>query len=234
MFVKRERMADGSQDCDRSTGMSMRRIASLLGVSVSSVSRWTRDIELTPCAAGAPDCGQSALQRAAAGTGKAGADQPERSGSDRAAGTGEWTRSTGRPTSCTWLHALLGGGVEESKRRGSHELRSRPSDCVRPASSAVLLVPDAKLALLGELSSRQRTGAWRDRGVVAGATEASRDGAFEAATVNRSFVSVGSAPRSCARRTERRACAPYCVHVVQSIYGAIQEYAGIERPEWLD
>jgi hypothetical protein len=26
----------------------------------------------------------------------------------------------------------------------------------------------------------------------------------------------------------------YSTEVIQSIYGAIQEYAGIERPEWLD
>ena len=30
------------------------------------------------------------------------------------------------------------------------------------------------------------------------------------------------------------ACAVNSTFVVQSIYGAIQEYAGIDRPEWLD
>jgi hypothetical protein len=57
--------------------------------------------------------------------------------------------------------------------------------------------------------------------------------ALRAATVNRP---------SAASRRRRGHVLPYgtarvCVYstfVVQSIYGAIQEYAGIERPEWLD
>jgi hypothetical protein len=56
---------------------------------------------------------------------------------------------------------------------------------------------------------------------------------LRAATVNRpSTASRGRRGQVLPYGTAR--VSAYSVRVVQSIYGAIQEYAGIDRPEWLD
>jgi hypothetical protein len=57
-------------------------------------------------------------------------------------------------------------------------------------------------------------------------------GCLRASTVNRpSSASKGKRPQLL-HGTAR--IAVYSTFIVQSIYGAIQEYAGIDRPEWLD
>jgi hypothetical protein len=47
------------------------------------------------------------------------------------------------------------------------------------------------------------------------------------------FASFARAPRPCAALRDGTT-AVHSTFIVQSIYGAIQEYAGIDRTEWLD
>jgi hypothetical protein len=93
-------------------------------------------------------------------------------------------------------------------------------------------VPDEKLALsvnchlgngleLGEIEAW-----WLDR------LELPRR-CIKTATVNRPSSASSARRGHVLPYGTARVCA-YSVCVVQSIYGAIQEYAGIERPEWLD
>jgi hypothetical protein len=57
------------------------------------------------------------------------------------------------------------------------------------------------------------------------------DGCLRASTVNRPSSASRRRGRTLVYGTGRRSVSSTAV--VQSIYGAIQHYAGIDRPEWL-
>ena len=65
MFVKPVEREEARRAAATRSGLALRVIAERLGVAKSSVSVWTRDIELTEAAARAPAAGESDLQPAA-------------------------------------------------------------------------------------------------------------------------------------------------------------------------
>lgn len=84
----------------------MKQIASRLGVSSASVHLWTKDIEI------APDHAARNLRRTRKAFAALGRDQPPAAARLSGGGTSQGTG--GRRTSPGRVHAVLGGGSEES------------------------------------------------------------------------------------------------------------------------
>jgi transcriptional regulator with XRE-family HTH domain len=229
MFVKRE-LAEAARQLRRDEGMSMKRIAASLGVSLGSVSRWTRDVELTPEQ-------QERLRESNPRFNQQLRGQRGRSRSARAVRLA--AQQEGRAL------AMLGNGLhmrgcmlywaEGSKSRNVAALTNSDPDLLKVYVDFLRRcygVPDEKLALavnchLGNgLTVGQIESWWLERLGLP-------PSCLRGATVNQ--------PSSASTR-RRGHVLPYgtarvsvcSVVIVQSIYGAIQEYAGIDRPEWLD
>jgi hypothetical protein len=210
--------------------MSMKNIAMTLGVALSSVSRWTRDIDLT-------EEQQDRLRQANPLFNGQRRGQVGRSRSARAvrAAAQEDGRRIARLADPLHIQGCMLYWAEGSKRRNTAILTNSDVDMLRLFVRFLrecYRVPDEKLKmsvnchLTNELSLKEIEAWWLDQ------------------------LSI---PRSCLRRApvnrpssasalRRGHVLPYgtarvsvcSVLVIQSIYGAIQEYAGIDRPAWLD
>jgi transposase-like protein len=213
----------------RESGISIRGIATQLGVPPSSVHKWTRDIELTPEQRTAIRKSVAVKRAQAAGTAAMSAQARER----RVAAQ-EHGRRLARRNEPLHLAGCMLYWAEGSKRRNDVEFTNSDPDmawtfveflraCYGVTSDDVRLTLNVHLNNGLQLSEIE--GWWLSALNLPRRSLGSH-------TLNRlSRASGGS------RRTLPYGTARIVVHstfVLQSIYGAIQEYARTERPEWLD
>jgi transcriptional regulator with XRE-family HTH domain len=228
VFVKpREREEARRLRADR--GLSVKAIAAALAVSTSSVSRWVRDIELTPQ--------QQARLRAANPI-----FDPQRIGTARSRALAEARRiaaqAHGRQLAAVGdpLHraGCMLYWAEGTKSRNQVMFANSDAEMVvlflrflrRCYAVADEQVKVAVHVHLGNGLSLEEIEAWW----------LSRLG-LDRGCLHRSIVDVTSRASLRKRRTLVYGTARLTVcstFIVQSIYGAIQAYAGIDRPEWLD
>ena len=214
----------------REEGMAIGAIARQLGVSKSSVSLWVRDVEL------APDQERALLAKNPARNGQllGMRVRRERCRELRVAAQ-EHGRELARRRDPDFIGGCLLYWGEGSKSRNVAQLANSDADLLATFLAflrSCYAVSDDHVAFsvncfLGNgLSLGEIEGWWLER-LALPAT------CLRKAVVNR--------PSSASKRLKGNVL-PYgtgriSVHstfIVQSIYGAIQEHAGIERPEWLD
>ena len=220
---------DEARRLRREEGLALRVIAAQLGVAKSSVSLWTRDVELTEEQHARLRSGNPIYNRQLVG-------QEGRRASARAARLAAQTRGRAQAREGDPLHlqGCMLYWAEGTKGRNSAVLVNTDVEMHR-----VFLrflrdccgVPDERITLRinchlnNGLSLEEIEGWWL---AALGLPRSSVRGA----TVNRP-----SAASRWRRNVHVYGTAALCVHstfLVQSLYGAIQEYGGFERPEWLD
>jgi transcriptional regulator with XRE-family HTH domain len=213
----------------RREGLSMRAIAARLGVAVSSVSRWTRDIRLTMAQHERLRMANPVYNQQLRG-------QEGRRASARAARVSaqEHGRAHARQRHAEHLLGCMLYWAEGSKSRNSVVFCNADPDMLRTflvflRGSCGIESERVRLSVNCHLNNGLTLAeieAWWL------ATLALPPTCLRAATVNR----PSSASRW-RRNTLIYGTARLTVHstfLVQSIYGAIQEYGGFDRPEWLD
>lgn len=210
----------------RADGLPVRQIATTLGVSVSSVSVWTRDIELTP--------GQRAanLERAGAVRGAACRDTHR----ERRRAYQQEGRDRARLGEPLHIAGCMLYWAEGAKDRNQAAL----------ANSDPAMV-EAFLLFLRSCFGLSADDVTFNVNVYTG-------NGLTIDEVEQFWMKRLALPRSCARKHvvnhfptsssgKRPNKLPHGVctlkakkstRIVQHIYGAIQEYAGIDCPEWLD
>jgi hypothetical protein len=213
----------------RDEGKSIKEIAKLLDVSPSSVSRWTADIVLSPAFVVA------LLERnPAVGGHPSGAR--ERSVARRTARLADQERGRQLARNPTRLH--LAGCMlywsEGSKDRNTVKLTNSDADLLALFVRFLrecYAVPPERIALSVNCYLNNGLGLaeienwWLDRLGLPAITlrKATVNSPSRASRWRRNVLVYGTARVSV-----------YSTAIVQSIYGAIQEYAGIRRPEWVD
>ena len=229
MFVKTKER-ESARRLREEQGLPLKEIARIVGVSVSSVSRWFRDIELTRAQ-------QAALD----------ARNPIRNGQQLGARNNSLRRREirlaaqrhGRDRARAGDQSFVAGCMlywaEGSKRRNSVTFTNADPDLVELFLRFLRTyygITDDRVAfsvncfLQNGLTLEAIQNWWLDR--LALPTSCLRTPA-----VNR----ISSASRRLKGHILPYGTARLVVHstfIVQSIYGAIQEHAGIDRPEWLD
>ena len=210
--------------------MSLGAIAAELEVSKSSVSLWVRDIELTPQQEAA------LLEQNPARNGQLLGMRVRRNRCrEQRIAAQQHGRDLARRHEPEHVAGCMLYWAEGSKARNVAQLVNADSDLMRTFLSFLRSyydVTDGRVALsincfLGHGLSLEEIEAWWLARLDLPST------CLRKAVVNR--------PSSASKRLKGHIL-PYgtariSVHstfIVQSIYGAIQEYAGIERPEWLD
>jgi hypothetical protein len=213
----------------RGEGKSLRTIAATIDASLSSVSRWVGDIEL-------PEAQRAALEAA----------NPALNG--RRTGQLAWSRMCRDERSRAQAHGralarsgdrLHGAGcmlywAEGSKRRNGVVFTNADAgmlrfflrflrECYRVADDQVRLSVNCHLGQ--GLTLEQIEQWWLE-------TLDLPRSCLTAAAVNRPSRASKAVRRPLVHGTARLAISS--TWLVQSIYGGIQEYAEIERPEWLD
>jgi transcriptional regulator with XRE-family HTH domain len=213
----------------RDEGRSIKEIAKLLDVSSSSVSRWTADIVLSPGFIEALRQRNPTVNGRLEGT-------REQSATRRAARLVEQERGRDLARSPTRLH--LAGCMlywsEGSKDRNTVKLTNSDPDLlalfVRFLRECYAVPPERMALSINchlnnglELAEIERW--WLDRlGLPAGSLrKATVNTPSRASRWRRNVLIYGTARVTVCSTA-----------IVQSIYGGIQEYAGIERPEWVD
>ena len=201
----------------------MKNIARRLGVSVSSVSLWVRDIELLPEQ-------RAALRNKMSGGWSANAIAArQRRNNNQAAG-----RDVARRRAHLFVAGCMLFWAEGARARNAVIFTNSDPEMMRLFAHflrSCYRVPDHRFAVTCNL--------------FADHLERQRE-------IETFWLETLELPRSCLRKSivniyskhsqkKRRNKLPYgtcrlvvCdTAIVQSIYGAIQEYAGFERPEWL-
>jgi transposase-like protein len=214
----------------KNEGRSIREIAAFVGVSRSSVSLWVRDIELTDdqhaalFARNPAYNGQRVGAQAKVAKYRAIREQHQRDG-----------RPLARNGDPLFAAGCMLYWAEGSKRRNSAMMSNSDPELLRffvRFLRRYFGVPDEQFSVYCNLFAdhlpRQRE-------------------------VEQFWLDTLDLPQSCMRKSvvnvyskysqkKRRNMLPYGTcrvavhrsHVVQAIYGAIQEYGGFDRPEWLD
>jgi transposase-like protein len=211
-------------------GLSIRAIADRLDVSTSSVSLWVRDIALTADQ-------EAALQ----------ANDPVRNG--RLIGTQAYQERCRRRRREAQQHGRALARLGDPVHRGGCMLYwaegSKARNCVQ--------FVNADADLLDTFLDFLRTCYAVPSQAVAFSVNCFLGNGLSLAEIEEWWLVRLSLPPSCLRKAvvNRASSASngrrgnvlpygtgrvtvYSTEVIQSIYGAIQEYAGIERPEWLD
>lgn len=228
MFVRREARTEARR-LRSEEGLSLREIAARVGAAKSSVSLWVRDIELTPeqraalIAANPMYNGQHKGQRTRSESARKARAAWQAEGRVRAEGADDPLHRAG----CMLYWA------EGSKRR----------------NVATMTNSDADLLAVFLRFLRECYGVRDER--VAFSVNVHLGNGLSIDEVHGHWLEHLALPSSCLRKPTivapsadalRRRKLPYgtgrvCVastELVQNIYGAIQAYAGIDRPEWLD
>jgi AcrR family transcriptional regulator len=229
VFVKREER-DLARHLRRVGGLPIREIAARVGVSVGSVSVWVRDIELTAEQQAALDARNPARNAQVNGA----ASNSRRCRAERAAAQAHG-RELARAADPLHIKGCMLHWAEGSKRRNSVTF-TNSDDAVVALFLRFLRscygVTDDRITFsvncfLGNGLTIDAIHAWWLQRL------ALPDSCLRTPAINR--VSIASKrlkghvlPYGTAR------LAVHSTFIVQSIYGAIQEYAGIDRPEWLD
>jgi transposase-like protein len=213
----------------RENGLSIRAIAERLGVSPSSVHKWTCDIELTPEQRKAIR-GSDAVRRAQT----AGNEAMRRRARQRRLAAQDHGRRLARQRVPLHITGCMLYWAEGSKRRNDVEFTNSDPDMIRTfveflSRCYAVTRDDLRLTLNVHL----------DNGL--GLSEIEEWWLTRLGLSRRCLGShtVGRYSRASARtrRSLPYGTARVVVHstfIVQSIYGAIQEYAGTDRPEWID
>ncbi len=209
-------------------GASIKAIAARLGVSVSSVAGWVRDIQLTDAQLARLAEANPALNRQRSGTARWSEICRERRRAWQNQG-----RARARDGDPLHHAGCMLFWAEGSKRRNNVILTNADPDLLlvfRRFLAECYAVEDERIAFsvncfLGNgLTVEEIEDHWLG---VLGLPRAS----LRASTVNRPSSASRRRGRTLVYGTGRLAVASTAV--VQSIYGAIQEYAGMDRPEWL-
>jgi transcriptional regulator with XRE-family HTH domain len=208
----------------RDEGASIKKIARRLGVSVSSISLWVRDIELSPEQ-------RAALRNKVSGGWSANAVAARRRRNESQAGE----HALVREADPLFVAGIMLFWAEGAKARNEVCIVNSDPELVRFFARFLrhfYRVPDERFRvgcnLFADHLARQRE-------------------------IEQFWLDTLELPRSCLRKSivnvyskysqrKRKGRLPYgtcrlvvCdTSVVQSIYGAIQEYAGFDRPGWLD
>jgi hypothetical protein len=214
----------------RQDGLSIKTIAARLGVSTSSVSRWVAHIELTPVQ-------RRALEQASrhsAGRLR-GADLRRQAARKRRLEAQAHGRALARSGDPLHQRGCMLYWAEGSKLRNVAALTNADPDllavfvafvrgCYDVSVPALVLSVNCHLGNGLSLADIERW--WLTRlGLPSSA--------LRAPTVNKPSIASRARRGHVLPYGTARVCV-YSTFIVQSIYGAIQEYAGIERPEWLD
>jgi transposase-like protein len=222
-----ERLAARRMRADR--GLAMREIAERLGVAVSSVSQWTRDIELTASQLeGLRSSNRLVMAQ------RAGSEANRRAARLQRLNAQEHGRTLARRGDPLHLAGCMLFWAEGSKTRNSVDFTN---------SDPEMMVKFLHFlrSCYGVCDERVRLDLNCYLGNGLGLVE-----------IEDWWLNALQLPRKCLRSRRlnansrasklKRRTLPYgtarlsvgSTFVVQSIYGAIQEYAGINRPEWLD
>jgi transposase-like protein len=209
-------------------GASIKAIAAQLGVSVSSVSSWVRGVELSGAQLARLAASNPALNHQRSGTARW--SEVCRDRRRRWQADGRARARLGDP-----LHhaGCMLFWAEGSKRRNNAILTNADPDLLlvfRRFLRDCYGVEDGRIAFsvncfLGNGRSLEEIEAHWLAALALPRTS------LRASTVNRPSSASRRRGRTLVYGTGRLAVSSTAV--VQSIYGAIQEYAGIDRPEWL-
>jgi transcriptional regulator with XRE-family HTH domain len=228
MFVKPVEQ-EAARRLRRDEGRSIREIAGLLDVSVSSVSRWTADITLSPGFVEALRLRNPAVNGRLEGT-------REQSAARRAMRLTAQERGRELARNPTRLH--LAGCMlywsEGSKDRNAVKLTNSDPDllalfvrflrqCYSVPPERITLSVNCHLNNGLELAEIESWWLARLGLPVASLRKATVNTVSRASRWRRNVLVYGTAR-----------VAVHSTAIVQSIYGAIQQYAGIQRPEWVD
>jgi Homeodomain-like domain len=211
-------------------GLPVKEIARRIGVSVSSVSIWVRDVPLTPAQQAALDARNPVRSGQRRGT----ANNSRRCRAVRQAAQ-EHGRQLARSHEPLHVQGCMLYWAEGSKQRNSVTLSNADAgllevflrflrDCYGVADDRVKL--SVNCFLENGLSIEEIQDWWLERLKLPASC-------LRSPAVNR----LSSASKRLKGHILPYGTARLAVHstfVVQSIYGGIQEYAGIDRPEWLD
>jgi hypothetical protein len=211
-------------------GLPVKEIARVVGVSVSSVSLWVRDIRLTPEQEAALDARNPVRSGQRRGT----LNNSRRCRSARAAAQAHG-REVARQGDPLHIKGCMLYWAEGAKRRNSVTLTNADAalvdvfvrflrTCYGVTDDKVTLSVNCFLANGFTLDAIQDW--WLERLDLPASC-------LRAPAVNR----LSSASKRLKGHILPYGTARVAVHstfIVQSIYGAIQEYARIDRPEWLD
>jgi transcriptional regulator with XRE-family HTH domain len=211
-------------------GCSIKEIAAMLNVSTSSVSHWVRDIELTREQQNALLARNPAFNRQLRGQ----AVMSARRRAERRAHQ-EHGRSLARRGDALHAAGFMLYWAEGSKSRNQLAFSNSDPDMVRTFVRFLrayfdLRPVDIRLAcyLYADHAARQREieRFWLE---VTGLTRPSlRKSVVNVYSKYSARKRINMLPYGTCRIVVNR------TSVVQSIYGAIQEYAGFDRPAWLD
>jgi hypothetical protein len=229
MFVKTEERRK-VRLLRKERGLPLKEIARMVGVSVSSVSLWVRDIELTPAQQAALDA-RNPIRNGQ----RVGAYNNSRRCRDIRLAAQQHGRERARVGDPSFVAGCMLYWAEGSKRRNSVTLTNSDPDLVDIFLRFLRTsydVTDDRVAL--------SVNCFLHNGLT---IEAIQDWWLDRLELPASCLRTPAVNRiSSASRRLKGHILPYgtvrlVVHstfIVQSIYGAIQEYAGIVRPEWLD
>ena len=221
---------DLARSLPREQGLALREISARVGVSISSVSVWVRDIELTPAQHAALDARNPVRNGQLRGA----VNNSARCRRERAAAQAHG-RETARRAVPLHVQGCMLYWAEGSKWRNSVLLTNADPELVELFVRFLREcydVTDERLrfsvnCFLGNGLGLDEIERWWLARLGLPPTS------LRAAAVNR----ASSASKRLKGNILPYGTARVAVHstfIVQSIYGAIQEYAGIDRPEWLD
>jgi hypothetical protein len=214
----------------RVDGLPIRVIATRVGVSVSSVSVWVRDIELTAQQQAALDAANPARNGQRLGA----TNNSKRCRAERAAAQ-QHGRALARVGDALHIQGCMLHWAEGSKRRNG-VVFTNSDDAVMEVFVRFLRecygVMDDRITLsvncfLGNGLTIEEIHDWWLRRLSLPVSS------LRTPAINR----TSTASKRLKGHVLPYGTARVSVHstfVIQSIYGAIQEYAGIDRPEWLD
>jgi Homeodomain-like domain-containing protein len=228
MFVKPVER-DNARRLRQDEGRSIREIAAILGVSVSTVSRWTADITLSP------EFTEALRQRNPTLNGRLRGVHVQ-SAAKRTIRLGHQAHGRGLARCPTQLHlaGCMLHWAEGSKKRNRVTLTNSDPDLLAPFVrflrecynvAADKFALSVNCHLNNGLDLAEIEAWWLARLGLPTATlrKATVNRASRASRWRRNVLVYGTA-----------SVTVNSTAIVQSIYGAIQEYAGIERPEWVD
>lgn len=210
-------------------GLPVKEIARRVGVSVSSVSVWVRDVPLTAAQQAALDARNPVRSGQRNGTENSSRRRREERRSAQLHG-----RDLARRDDPGFVAGCMLYWAEGAKNRNNVIICNADADLLATFRRFLRIhfaVPDEKLVFtancfLGNGKTLDEIESWwLDRLDLP-------DTCLRKAVVNRASSASQRKRRTLVYGTGRLVV--HSTFIVQSIYGAIQEYAGIERPEWLD
>jgi hypothetical protein len=213
----------------RDLGLPVKEIARRVGVSVSSVSLWVRDVPLSAEQEAALDARNPARNAQRSGTQNSSLRRREARRVAQQHG-----RELARRDAPGFVAGCMLYWAEGAKNRNNVILCNADVDLLHTFLRFLRThfdVPDDKVAFtvncfLGNGLTLPEIETWWLQRLGLPAT------CLRQAAVNRASSASKRKRRTLVYGTGRLVV--HSTFIVQSIYGAIQEYAGIDRPEWLD